>query len=121
MARKSYHDRAEAHEYLWDLFKGRRSRESLTIYPVLRAVSRDGMSRCIDFFIVRDGQIRDITGLVAGLLGLRLSTKFGPANNSAIVGGCGMDMGFHVVSNVSRALFQGKRDRPDYVINCEWR
>tara|TARA_R100000008_G_scaffold15603_1_gene7595 strand:+ start:71 stop:439 length:369 start_codon:yes stop_codon:yes gene_type:complete len=122
MARRSYYDPTEAREALWTLFKGRRSRKALTVYPVLRSVSRDGMSRTMDFYIVRDGEVRTITALVAGLLGLQLSTAYGPANNAAIVGGCGMDMGFHVVYTMSRVLY---RDRtagdPGYRLNCEWR
>ena len=68
-----------------------------TVYCVLRHVSRSGMSREISFFA--EG-MRSIDYLAARVLDMRRGKRDG-----LVVGGCGMDMGFHVVYNLSRRLF----------------
>jgi hypothetical protein len=74
-----------------------------TVYTVLRHVSSSGMSRRIDLYVVRDNEPRYLTGSVARLLDYRQHNDGG-----VIVSGCGMDMGFHVVYELSRVLFQGR-------------
>ena len=77
-----------------------------TVYTVLRSVSSSGMSRQISLFIMSEGQMLNITGLAARALGYTATEK-NPGRNWAIkVGGCGMDMGFHLVYNLSSALFR---------------
>lgn len=71
-----------------------------TLYTVLRHVSSSGMSRRIDVYKLNGGEPDYLSGWVGAILGLRVHDKGG-----LVVGGCGMDMGFHVVSNLSRALF----------------
>ena len=70
------------------------------IYTDLKHVSRSGMMRHINVFIMRDNEPVNITRFVADALDIR-QTEFGPLK----VGGCGMDMGFHVVYSLSRTLF----------------
>lgn len=76
-----------------------------TVYTVLRNVSRSGMSRLIDFYIVEAGSTSEhrpfcITGWIAEAL------EYPQGNGDALkVGGCGMDMGFAVVYNLGRALY----------------
>jgi hypothetical protein len=86
-----------------------------TVYTVLKHVSSSGMSRRIDVLVVtKDGGIRNITHLVAPVTGFKRSKVDG----ALTVSGCGMDMGFHVVYSLSRALFEdgvkctGKRGCP---------
>lgn len=71
-----------------------------TIYCVLNHVSSSGMTRHIQFLVANKSRIIDITWYLSGLLGYSINDK----NGGLIVGGCGMDMGFHVVYSVGRAL-----------------
>jgi len=83
-----------------------------TVYTCLNKVSRSGMTRHISVHIIKKSQIIDITWLVAGVTGWKLTDDM-----SLIIHGCGMDMGFHVVYTLNRAIFQrgtdycGTRDR----------
>lgn len=73
-----------------------------TVYTILRKVSSSGMSRNISAIFIEDGEPRDITYL------LIQSGLFKRARNNAegvVVGGCGMDMGFHLVYSLSRSLY----------------
>ena len=70
------------------------------VYTILRHVSRSGMSRHISVKILSDGRIGDISHLVATALDDRLADDGG-----IVVGGCGMDMGWHLIYNLSSALW----------------
>lgn len=71
-----------------------------TVYTSVRHVSRSGMSRRIRLYITDGDGIQDITWAVARILG-------DPMNDQGLsVGGCGMDMCFATVYNLSSALFQ---------------
>ena len=80
-----------------------------TVYTVLRHRSASGMSRHISLHVVkpdlwRQGSgpgIVDISGYVARFMGWRRNDKDG----GIVVGGAGMDMGFHLVHNLSSRLF----------------
>lgn len=71
-----------------------------TVYCVLRHVSASGMSRRIDLYVMKDNEPLWISSLAARACEWRLSDKQG-----IIVGGCGMDMGFHLVYSLSYTLF----------------
>jgi len=71
-----------------------------TAYTVLRHVSASGMSRRIGVLFAEGSRVRDVSHLVARALGDKLSDKGG-----IVVGWCGMDMGFHLVHNLSSALW----------------
>lgn len=108
-------------------------RESLspgdTVYTVLRHVSSSGMSRRIDLYRLRDDRPEYLTVHAARVLGLKVSEKGG-----LVVSGGGMDMGFHVVYSLSRAMFgpnynarqrreaeeKGKPVDPGYVLKHCW-
>ncbi len=72
------------------------------IYTILRQVSRSGMSRHISTLIIGKDGNRDITYLVAKVLGERRNENDG----GLVVSGCGMDMGFAVVYDLSWRLFK---------------
>ena len=72
-----------------------------TVHTILRHVSRSGMSRRIDLVKLTNDEPRYLTWLAAKAIGCR-STGNG---EGLVVGGCGMDMGFHVVYELSRVLF----------------
>lgn len=73
-----------------------------TVYTVLRHVSRSGMQRRIDLYSIdkTDGSLTYLTRSAAVLGSDTVSDKGG-----IIVNGCGMDMGFSLVSNLSRYLW----------------
>jgi hypothetical protein len=71
-----------------------------TVYTILRNVSRSGMSREIGIVLMENGVDLHPNYLVAKALGERIGKRDG-----VIVGGCGMDMGFHLVYNLGRVLF----------------
>jgi hypothetical protein len=70
-----------------------------TVYCVLRHVSRSGMMRVIDLHIIKDGEPVWIGRTVADFLG------YSYKDNGLRVTGCGMDMGFAVVYELSHKLF----------------
>jgi hypothetical protein len=70
------------------------------VYCNLRHVSRSGMMRHISFHIATDDGIMDISWLVAKALDYKREDTHGALK----VGGCGMDMGFHIVNSLSYAI-----------------
>lgn len=88
------------------------------VYTILRRVSSSGMSRDISVVIVQGGSIRNLDALVSDACGIK-EAESGPGLR---IGGCGMDMGFHLVYSLGRALFpdgfgmtgrkDGKEKRP---------
>lgn len=71
-----------------------------TVYTNCEEVSRSGMSRRISLYIVIKGEIVNITRRVSIITNFGLSSRGG-----LIVGGCGMDMGFHAVYTLGRCLW----------------
>ena len=71
-----------------------------TVHVVIRSISHSGMSRTMDFFVIRDNELVYLSGYLSTLLKMRRAT-----NNALRVTGCGMDMAFAVVSDLSRVLF----------------
>lgn len=102
-----------AHTLKLQYFNGKRA----TIYTVLRSVSASGMTRHISLIVAQGDDIYDITYLAAQALGDKVSERGG--YNTIKVNGCGMDMGFHLVYNLSSVLFKGE-DRAGYKIAQRW-
>ena len=93
-----------------------------TVYTVLRHVSASGMSRRIDVYTIRNDRPQFLTGYSAHALGWKWGHKAG-----IVVGGCGMDMGFHLVYCLSRTLFpdgftqaDGTQRDGGYALRHEW-
>lgn len=112
-------ERAEAIEALRKLLP-----KGSTVYSVLRHVSRSGMLRRIDFFSV--DRERGDHNYLSGYIGKALGYKFAQRGDGLVVGGCGMDMGFHVVHNLSYALHgmnnhdgEGS-ERSGYTLSHRW-
>jgi hypothetical protein len=72
-----------------------------TVSTILRHVSRSGMMRSISLIVARDGEPWDISYFAARVLDDRIDERRGGIRT----GGCGMDMGFHLVYSLSRRLF----------------
>lgn len=86
-----------------------------SVYSVLRHVSASGMSRNIDFYVIRDNQPRYITGLLAMALGYKQAK-----NGGLTVGGCGMDMGFHIIYTLSSILYKTDGSIGSYKLTNKW-
>ena len=90
-----------------------------TVYTVVRSVARSGMSREISVVIPlinEHAQVQQFVHpsyTVAGLLGRTYSEKNG--HNAVVCHGCGMDMGFDLVYNLSNVLYGD-----GYKIRQEW-
>ena len=77
-----------------------------TLYTIVSHVSRSGMSRSIRVLVsTKAGQINDISHVVATVLGRRFDRNHG----GVVMTGCGMDMTFALVYELSRTLY------PDHV------
>lgn len=72
-----------------------------TATTVVRHVTRSGMSRSISVLTAdSDGEIRDVSYDVARVLDWSMDRD----NGGVRVQGCGMDMAFHLVYTMSRAI-----------------
>ena len=96
MTKKTDAERAEAITKLREWLK-----PGDTVFTILRHVSKSGMSREIGVVIMRDGADLHPNYLVAKAIGARIGKRDG-----VIMGGCGMDMGFALVYNLSSVLFR---------------
>lgn len=87
-----------------------------TVYTILDHVSSSGMSRAIRVLvpIVGDGNGHGPAGTVDFIhpnyavgkaLGLRHWKRNGREQDALVMGGCGMDMGFHLVYELSHTLY----------------
>ena len=74
------------------------------VYTILRHVSQSGMARDISVKAIdhESGDLVDISYSVSKLIGWSLRQK---GHNAIRVTGCGMDMGFHLVSVLSWNLY----------------
>jgi hypothetical protein len=93
-------EQQEACDYLRELFADDSKPE---IRTVLRHVTASGMSRDISVFYVKDNQILNITYYAGNALGWKLTERYG--SRAIRVGGCGMDMGFHLVYTLARTIY----------------
>ena len=80
---------------------------STRVYTVLKHVSSSGMSRRIETLVItkekgREAQIWNCSKAVARACGFSYNDKHG----AIVVGGCGMDMGYHIVYALSSVLFR---------------
>lgn len=71
-----------------------------TVYTLLRHVSRSGMYRVISLYVMKDNAPVWLDGYAAPLL-----EGYDERHEGCKAGGCGMDMGFHLVYNLSYALY----------------
>jgi len=71
------------------------------IMPVVLHVSQSGMSRVIMFLYPKGNKIVDVTSLLGKVTGYKYHNRY----DGLSIGGCGMDMGFHVVYNAVSAVF----------------
>ena len=70
------------------------------VHCVIRSVARSGLSRRMSFFVLDGQRIQHIGGWVATVFKIKLGRDL-----DVRVDGGGMDMGFHMVSQLSRVLY----------------
>jgi len=87
----------EAQEYLRKVLK-----PGDTVYTVLRHVSRSGMTRDIDCYAMIDNVPQWISYSVATACAMSFNSR----RDAIRIGGCGMDMGFSIVYDLSRVLYR---------------
>lgn len=85
------------------------------VYTVLRHVSSSGMSRRIDLYTIKGGQLVYLSGYVSKALDYRRH----PRENGLVVSGCGMDMGFHLVYELGSVLWPKGTSKPHSTRNGE--
>ena len=71
------------------------------IYCILDHVSQSGMMRHISFFVIKKNTPIRLNWYISHILDYKLTKE-----KSLKVSGCGMDMGFSVVYNLSQELFK---------------
>jgi hypothetical protein len=81
-----------------------------TIYTVIRHVSTSGMQREISVKMIDSGRIIHLDWLVSIALGKKIGK-----NNGIVMKGCGMDMGFALVDNITHTCGNGKRFRHEWI------
>lgn len=81
-----------------------------TVYTVLRHVSSSGMTRHIDIFTFKDNKKVYLSGWFSKAFDYRIAK-----NGGLVVGGCGMDMGYHLAYILSSQLFND-----GYALRHEW-
>ena len=83
------------------------------VYCILRSVSAYSVSRSISLYVQKsDGDMRNIDSLSADALGYKLAKQAG-----VMVSGCGMDVGFHLVSSLGCALWPDGTGTPHGIRN----
>ena len=87
-------------EYSTQLLKNNFPKGS-TVYLVVRQVSRSGMYRHISVHGIEDNKVYHYSYHVAKVLKWAYKDK----TNAVGVGGCGMDMGFHMVYTLASVLY----------------
>ncbi|BAQ85923.1 hypothetical protein [uncultured Mediterranean phage uvMED] len=81
-------------------------KEDDKIFYIIKNVSSSGMYRHIDFYkFTTDDKGRFIKIWLSYQIAKALDYPFKRKTNSVGVSGCGMDMGFSVISNLGYALF----------------
>lgn len=72
-----------------------------TVYTKLLHCAKSGMMRIVDVIVIRDNEPLRYTWAAAKAAGFSYNTK----HEGIRVDGCGMDVGFEVVYNLSHVLF----------------
>lgn len=107
-------DREIARMRLREIFAGQTDPK---VYTILRHVSSSGLSRDISLKAVVNGVLMDITYFAAKALGDNLKERNG--QRSIRVSGGGMDLGYHLVHNLSMELY-GVENRGGYTLSHDW-
>jgi len=126
MAKISKADQSEAREILLGILGNLTQENERKVYCILRHVSRSGMRREISFYVKdAEGDLRLLDGLIHEVLTDSKGKAYYPRvskGDGLKVDGCGMDMGFSVVYNLSSILYGNGNTVPraGYFLRSEW-
>lgn len=98
-------DRERLEDLLTDWFP-----KGSTAHTTVVHVAQSGLSRHIKVYAIDGDRIINISGYVADYLGWRYTKK-----EAVFVGGCGMDMGFHLIYTLASKLYGD-----GYAIKQDW-
>ena len=84
------------------------------VYTTVTHVSSSGMTRHIKSSIVVKGDIVNIDWYITRILDWPMAK-----NGGIVVGGCGMDMGFHLIYTLSSVIY-GRKNRGGYELAQQW-
>ena len=98
-------DKERAEEFLKDWFP-----KGSTAHTTVRHVNPKGTSRHIKVLAISGERIQNVSYYVSKLLDWRYTDK-----EAIFVGGCGMDMGFHLIYTLSSVLYDD-----GYAIKQSW-
>ena len=115
MTRLTKKDKAELHESSKKWLK-ENIKEQETIYYCVTKVSQSGMSRNIKFMYHDGKRLLNLSGYFSELCDYKWN-----GDGSIKVQGCGMDMGFHVISSVARTLFDDYKKLTYHIFSCTFR
>ncbi len=79
-----------------------------TVYTKLNHVSRSGMMRVIDLYVIEDNELRRITWRACKAT----ATTYNEKHEGMRMDGCGMDMGFAAVYDLGHALWPNGTPEP---------
>ena len=79
-----------------------------SVYTTVRHVSRSGMMRVIDLYVMQDNEPRRITWLACEATGIAYNRK----HEGMRMDGCGMDMCFAAVYELGHALWPQGTPKP---------
>lgn len=80
-----------------------------TVFCSLKKRSASGMTRCIDLRVFRGDSRNPTTQWLSYWVAKALDYTFDEKTEAVKIGGCGMDMGFHLVSTLAAKLFGDAR------------
>lgn len=100
-------EKADAVAYLKKLLAPKRGQRQ-TVYTLVHHVSKSGMTRHIGCYVVnkKTGELVCIDWHISKVTG------YTQANRGLVVGGCGMDMGSHLVYTLGRYLWPKGTPKP---------
>jgi hypothetical protein len=101
MAKVSKQERAEAIERLREWVK-----PGATVYCVLRHVSKSGMTRVIDLKVIDTTDEKRPVVHIGFNVAKALDMPYDREREGIKIGGCGMDMGFALVYDLSQQLYR---------------
>lgn len=81
----------------------------MTVYTQLKHVSRSGMYRVISLFVIADNRLIKIDHYAC-----RLLEGWDDRHQGCKTGGCGMDMGFHLVYNLGATLYPNAEENKTF-------
>ena len=85
------------------------------LYTQLEHVTKSGMTRYIKVRQIKDDYPYDWTYIASVALGWKYSDRY----HAIKVGGCGMDMGFHLIYSLGMALWPDGTPEPHGIRNGE--